>query len=83
VIDAAGAIYVIGGYGGGTHYHDAWVSTDGGAAGLGGKLGVLDGYSNGTQGGTRLMGFSGFGWGGLVRALACLCVFVSICVRLM
>ncbi len=34
VIDAAGAIYVIGG-GGGTFLHDVWASTDGGArAGL-------------------------------------------------
>jgi hypothetical protein len=33
VVDAAGAIYVIGGYGGGstTLYDDVWVSTDGGA----------------------------------------------------
>ncbi len=34
VIDAAGAIYVIGGYsggGGGTGYQDVWASTDGGA----------------------------------------------------
>ncbi len=32
-VDAAGAIYVIGGYGSGTgtFYHDVWVSTDGGA----------------------------------------------------
>ncbi len=34
VVDAAGAIYVIGGYsanGGGTWYQDVWASTDGGA----------------------------------------------------
>ncbi len=33
VIDAAGAIYVLGGYGGGstTLYDDVWVTTDGGA----------------------------------------------------
>ncbi len=32
VIDAAGAIYVIGGQDGGTfYYQDVWVSTDGGA----------------------------------------------------
>ncbi len=31
VVDAAGAIYVIGGSGGGTTYKDVWVSTDGGA----------------------------------------------------
>ncbi len=33
MIDAAGAIYVIGGYDGttGTYYKDVWASTDGGA----------------------------------------------------
>ena len=31
VIDAAGAIYVIGGWNGSTYYRDVWVSTDGGA----------------------------------------------------
>ncbi len=32
VIDAAGAIFVIGGWNGyGTNYNDVWVSTDGGA----------------------------------------------------
>ncbi len=31
VIDAAGAIYVIGGFGGAFYYKDVWVSTDGGA----------------------------------------------------
>ncbi len=33
MIDAAGAIYVIGGYNGGfaDYYEDVWVSTDGGA----------------------------------------------------
>ena len=31
VIDAAGAIYVIGGSSGTTYYKDVWVSTDGGA----------------------------------------------------
>ena len=32
VVDAAGAIYVLGGYGGGTAYlSDVWKSTDGGA----------------------------------------------------
>jgi hypothetical protein len=30
VIDAAGAIYVIGGIGGDAFYHDVWASTDGG-----------------------------------------------------
>jgi hypothetical protein len=48
VIDAAGAIYVIGGYNGGTHLADVWASTDGGAdwtrAGwLGGRERVLRG----------------------------------------
>ncbi len=31
MIDAAGAIYVIGGEGGSTVFNDVWVSTDGGA----------------------------------------------------
>ncbi len=31
MIDAAGAIYVIGGEGSSTSYQDVWVSTDGGA----------------------------------------------------
>jgi hypothetical protein len=31
VIDAAGAIYVLGGRGSGTFYQDVWASTDGGA----------------------------------------------------
>ena len=52
VVDAAGAIYVIGGWGSGTTvYNDVWASTDGGArAGLGrgvhwvGTTGVLRGY---------------------------------------
>ncbi len=36
VVDAAGAIYVLGGRGGTTYYNDVWASTDGGArAGLG------------------------------------------------
>jgi hypothetical protein len=55
VVDAAGAIYVIGGYGDGTFFADVWVSTDGGArAGLrqwGGRggytRGVLQGYYRG------------------------------------
>jgi hypothetical protein len=50
VVDAAGAIYVIGGYG----YQDVWASTDGGTrAGLrqgGGDWRVLPGYYRGTQG---------------------------------
>ncbi len=52
VVDAAGAIYVIGGEGSGgtnTYYRDVWVSTDGGArAGL--APGVLGGYLRGTYG---------------------------------
>jgi hypothetical protein len=45
VIDAAGAIYVIGGFGSGTTYHDVWASTDGGArAGLS-QGGLVGGYS--------------------------------------
>jgi hypothetical protein len=48
VIDAvSGAIYVIGGFGGGTYYQDVWVSTDGGAqtrsGGVGGYLRVRGG----------------------------------------
>ncbi len=52
VIDAAGAIYVIGGWNGGdtggtdTYYKDVWVSTDGGArAGL--RQGMVGGYYRG------------------------------------
>ncbi len=50
VIDAAGAIYVIGGINvyGGTLFQDVWVSTDGGArAGL-----APGGWSGGSRGGT-------------------------------
>ena len=44
MVDAAGAIYVIGGYGT-THFNDVWASTDGGArAGLG-RGGTLGGYT--------------------------------------
>jgi hypothetical protein len=60
VIDAAGAIYVIGGVGGGsdgTWYQDVWASTDGGAqAGLapgvleGALMGILRGYYTGLKG---------------------------------
>ncbi len=58
VIDAAGAIYVLGGYRfttRSTYYRDVWVSTDGGVrartrAGGGGGVG---GYKVGTLGGTR------------------------------
>ncbi len=54
MIDAAGAIYVIGGQGAGvsTFYADVWVSTDGGAVrgrtrSKGGGRRVLDGYLQG------------------------------------
>jgi hypothetical protein len=61
VIDAAGAIYVIGGSGSSGYYQDVWVSTDGGArAGLSrgggqgvdwvGTIGVLQGVLQGVQG---------------------------------
>ncbi len=54
VVDAAGAIYVIGGTGYGPFYQDVWASTDGGArAGLGqgGKVGGYSrGYSRGNEG---------------------------------
>ncbi len=58
MVDAAGAIYVLGGYGygttGDTFLHDVWASTDGGArAGLSrGVLGVwvLEGVLKGTKG---------------------------------
>ncbi len=66
VIDAAGAIYVIGGgIIGGTHYHDAWVSSDGGAAGLGGYSGVLKGYRRGYSCGAKVVrrGYHGAIWG--------------------
>ena len=69
VVDAAGAIYVIGGSSGitGIYYNDVWASTDGGArAGLGrgavagvhwvGTTGVLQGVPRvlrGTAGGTQ------------------------------
>jgi hypothetical protein len=56
VVDAAGAIYVIGGYSDffdRTHYHDVWASTDGGArpdSVQGGGRGVLEGVLMGTKG---------------------------------
>ena len=53
VVDAAGAIYVIGGYDGFTDYNDVWASTDGGArpdsVNRDGRW-VLEGYLGGTQG---------------------------------
>jgi hypothetical protein len=52
VIDAAGAIYVIGGQGsGGIDYNDVWVSTDGGArAGLRRWSGCTTGVLKGARG---------------------------------
>jgi hypothetical protein len=51
VVDAAGAIYVLGGNDFTNYYHDVWASADGGArAGLrrGGKArGVLEGVPHG------------------------------------
>jgi hypothetical protein len=56
VVDAAGAIYVIGGWNSTTLFADVWASTDGGArAGLGqqGWSPVLPGNHTGaTRGGT-------------------------------
>jgi hypothetical protein len=56
VIDAAGAIYVVGGYNGNV-FQDVWASTDGGAAGLG-PGGVVGGYSRGYSRGYS-QGYSG------------------------
>jgi hypothetical protein len=52
VIDAAGAIYVIGGVGSGsTYFNDVWGSTDGGGTGLGGVgIGFVKGYSGVSRG---------------------------------
>ncbi len=58
VIDAAGAIYVIGGFNGTYrnysigYYQDAWVSTDRGARpdSVGGGRGYTRGYYGGTRG---------------------------------
>jgi hypothetical protein len=53
VIDAAGAIYVIGGTGSGPDYNDVWSSTDGGARpdSVGGVVGGYSrGYSRGSIG---------------------------------
>jgi hypothetical protein len=46
VVDAAGAIYVIGGFGS-TYLHDVWASTDGGVRPGLGPSGVVEGYSSG------------------------------------
>ncbi len=50
VVDAAGAIYVIGGYNGNV-IQDVWASTDGGARRVTRR--VVGGYSRGTRGDTR------------------------------
>jgi hypothetical protein len=63
VIDAAGAIYVIGGEGGGTSFQDVWASTDGGAARPGSRGCLEAGY----YGGTTKQGYS---WG-TSRVLKC------------
>ncbi len=53
MIDAAGAIYVIGGADGTTYVNDVWASTDGGTrAGLSSRGGGR-GDSVGTYGGTK------------------------------
>ncbi len=50
VVDAAGAIYVLGGTNGGTAYfNDVWASTDGGAR-AGHMCAQISGYSSGTRG---------------------------------
>jgi hypothetical protein len=59
VIDAAGAIYVIGGVGGGTYFNDVWISTDGGARPDSRR--VLRGY----------WGYSGCLWGTWVYQGVC------------
>ncbi len=60
MVDAAGAIYVIGGYdNAGTgliYYHDVWVSSDGGA-----RLDSVRGWSGGFKG--VLKGYSVVPWG--------------------
>ncbi len=54
VVDAAGAIYVIGGYGTGViYYKDVWVSTDGGARPDSVKAGGRGVHQGGTMGGTQ------------------------------
>jgi hypothetical protein len=52
VVDAAGAIYVIGGIGGtgGIYYNDVWASTNGGARAGPGQRGWSGGTQRGTQG---------------------------------
>jgi hypothetical protein len=56
VVDAAGAIYVIGGFSGITYYNDVWACTDGGAGPEsvgGGRVGELGGYYGGYYRGTK------------------------------
>jgi hypothetical protein len=85
VVDAAGAIYVIGGgIQDGTYFNDVWASTDGGArpdSVGGGRGGALGGYYRGTQG---TQGYSG-GFKGelrvLVRALRSACARACACTR--
>ncbi len=71
MVDAAGAIYVLGGgYDGSgsvyNYFNDVWASTDGGARpeSVGGGRGVLGGYSGvlGVYSGV-LGGYSGVPWG--------------------
>jgi hypothetical protein len=53
VVDAAGAIYVIGGYSGKNYLNDVWASTDGGAGPdsvEGWSVGYSRGYSSGYSG---------------------------------
>jgi hypothetical protein len=52
VIDAAGAIYIIGGFDDGTDFQDVWASTDGGARPDSVQGGLAGGTRGGTQGGT-------------------------------
>ncbi len=60
MIDAAGAIYVIGGFDGTTYYNDVWASTDGGA-----RAGLSPGWSRGTP---RVLGVL-VGYMGVPRGL--------------
>ncbi len=53
MVDAAGAIYVIGGYNDPNYYHDVWASTDGGVRAALGRGGYSRGYLRGTTGGTQ------------------------------
>ncbi len=84
VIDAAGAIYVIGGYnylysplvGGGTDFYfkDVWVSTDGGDSGVGmGTEGIPRAYS-GVQ---RAYSKAGMVLKGYLRGLSLILVFFA------